>query len=64
MERIIKKHLQYNAISSSENKLGLYIQKKKMANLHIKDGKRHLYRFFWSCNKDEHPPYMDSWSRD
>eukprot|EP00957_Ditylum_brightwellii_P180642 13760709-Ditylum_brightwellii.AAC.1 len=61
MERMIMKHPQCNAISSSENKLGLCSQKKKMVNLHVKDGKRHLYRFYWCCNKGEHPPCMDSW---
>eukprot|EP00957_Ditylum_brightwellii_P019307 1457036-Ditylum_brightwellii.AAC.1 len=61
MECIIKKHPEYNVISSSESKLGLFSQKKKMANLHVKDGKRHLYGFFWCCNKDKHPPCMDSW---
>ena len=64
LERIIKKHPEYDAISSSQNKLGLYSQKKKMANLHVKDGKRCMYRFFWCCNKDEHPPCMDSWSSE
>mmetsp|Transcript_24440 Transcript_24440/g.35490 ORF Transcript_24440/g.35490 Transcript_24440/m.35490 type:complete len:361 (+) Transcript_24440:629-1711(+) len=64
LERIIKKHPEYDAISSNENKLGLYSQKKKMANLHVKDGKRCMYRFFWCCNKDEHPPSMDSWSSE
>eukprot|EP00957_Ditylum_brightwellii_P177331 13507912-Ditylum_brightwellii.AAC.1 len=61
MEHIIMKYPQYDAISSSENKLGLYSQKRKMANLHLKDGKRCAYRFYWCCNKDEHPPCMDSW---
>eukprot|EP00957_Ditylum_brightwellii_P087950 6697837-Ditylum_brightwellii.AAC.1 len=61
MERIIMEHPQYAAISSSRNKLGLYSQKKKMAYLHVKDGKSHLYGFYWCCNKDEYPPCMDSW---
>jgi hypothetical protein len=64
LERIIKKHPEYDAISNSENKLGLYSQKKKMANIHVKDGKRRMYRFFWCCNKDEHPSCMDSWSSE
>eukprot|EP00957_Ditylum_brightwellii_P148372 11295805-Ditylum_brightwellii.AAC.1 len=61
MERIIMKHPHYDLISSSENKLGLYSQRRKMANLHLKDGKRHVYRFYWCCNKDEHLLCMDSW---
>eukprot|EP00957_Ditylum_brightwellii_P161643 12307095-Ditylum_brightwellii.AAC.1 len=47
------KHPQYDAISSSENKLGLYCQKKKMANLHVKDGKSNIdeYSFLSYCVK-------------
>eukprot|EP00957_Ditylum_brightwellii_P180242 13730864-Ditylum_brightwellii.AAC.1 len=61
MEHIIMKHPQYDAISSSENKLGLYSRKKKMANLDVKDGNRHLYMFYCCCKKDDHPQCIDSW---
>eukprot|EP00957_Ditylum_brightwellii_P086719 6598163-Ditylum_brightwellii.AAC.3 len=61
MECIIMKHPYYDAISRSENKLGLYSQRRKMANLYLKDEKRHVYRFYWCCNKDEHPPCVESW---